>query len=70
MVRTTFFSVFGIKWKVNQTEFCLLISLLVIRGLNFFFVLRLSQDLSASEEHLKASHVLELTDAVRNQSSK
>ena len=55
---------------MNPTEICLLIGLLVIRSLNLIFVFRLSQDFSANEEHLKASHVLELADAVKNQSSK
>ena len=33
-------------------------------------MLRLSEDLSVNEEQLKASHILELAEAVKNQSSK
>ena len=65
-----FFVIFSINWKVNPTEICLLISLSLIRSLQLIFMLRLSEDLSAKEERLKASHISELAEAVKNQSSK
>ena len=64
-----FFVIYSINWKVNPNEICLLISLSLIKSLHLIFMLRLSEDLSANEEHLEASHISELAEAVKNQSS-